>query len=195
MTWLIAAPLQLTSLGGKKIYSPKFHRVLGYLFVVCSTCIAMGLMEIIGTRRVYGQPHWLAMLINVSKVTYFVVTLILAVWRYSPARKPTLENRKQRELQHKIWIIRHVTMGYTVAFQRFLMFVVGPMLHAALTTINVPGIDEDRMLTSNEIQQWYNVTSIVAVALPFLLLEQFVMQHSFLETLGASTSARVLKQD
>lgn len=195
MTWLIVAPLQLASLGGTKLFSRKWHRWLGYVFAFCSSCIAMGLMEIIGSGRVYGQPHWLAMVINISKVSYFVMSLILAVWWYSPRRRSLSKSKMQLELQHKMWILRHVTMGYTVAFQRFLMFVVGPLLHAAVAMINLPQFDAERMLTSIEIQQWYNVTSVVAVVVPFLLMERYVIQGSFLETLGTRTNANVRKRD
>lgn len=183
MTWLILAPLQLASLGGQQLYSRAWHRRMGYVFVGSSSCIAMGLMEIIGKGRVYGEPRWLAMLINITKVIYFVASLVLAVGWYNNLK------------EHKKWILRHVTMGYTVAFQRVLMFVAGPALHATIRMISLPEIDTNRMLTSEEMQQWYNITSIVAVVVPFALLERYVLQGPFLDSLGSNKSPSQHKRD
>jgi hypothetical protein len=192
MTWLIVAPLQLASLGGIRLYNRTWHQRMGFLFTGCSSCIALGLMEIIYRRRVYGQPHWLAMVINIAKVTYFVTSLLLALgWSWPPLRKGT----KIYQQNHKVWILRHVTMGYTVAFQRFLMFVVGPILYAMLRMVQIPGNELNRMLTSIEMQQWYNVTSIVSVIIPFVLVEKFVIQHPFFLNLGITKSSYIRKRD
>jgi hypothetical protein len=91
--------------------------------------------------------------------------------------------------------LRHVTMGYTVAFQRFLMFVVGPSLHATFRIVQVPAMDWNRMLTSIEIQRWYNVTSIVAVIIPLVLMEKLVIQRPFLLKLGTANSYLDRKRD
>jgi hypothetical protein len=142
----------------------------------------------------HGQPHWLAMTINISMVAYFVASLMLALgWYPSPLPKGT----EIQQQHHKTWILLHVTTGYTVAFQRFLMFVVGPLLHATLQMVQVPGMDWNRMLTSIEIQRWYNVTSIVAVVIPLVLMERFVfvIQRPFFLTLGAAKSNHTRKTD
>jgi hypothetical protein len=191
-TWLIVAPLQLASLGGIRWYNRTWHRRIGTLFACCSTCIALGLIEIIGKQRVYGQPHWLAMLINISKLLYFVASLMLALgWYY---KTPLQVGREIHQQHHKAWILRHVTMGYAVAFQRFLMFVVGPLVHATLRMMQIPGMNLNRMLTSIEIQQWYNVTSILAMVIPMLLVEKCVIQRTFFIKLGTAKSSYSRKQ-
>jgi hypothetical protein len=197
-SWLVLAPLQLTSAGGRHVYSRQWHKRLGYCFVACSVCIAIGLMEIIVKRKVYGEPHWMAMTINILKWIYFVASLVLALWWPRRKKQYSAEQRIQR---HKVWIMRHVTMGYTVAFQRFLMFVVGPALHAMLwrrflaeeNNVNVDDTMDravPRMLTSLEMQQWYNVTSVVAMTIPPLLVEWVVIRRSWFDTLGSATALK-----
>ena len=110
--------------------------------------------------------------------------------------------------QHKVWMLRHVVMGYAVAFQRFLMFVVGPMLHALLwerfsandgiETNSTDAAAMPRMLTSLEMQQWYNVTSLVAMTIPPLLVEWGVIRRASFRGVGVaskSTSRSTLKRD
>ena len=201
-TWLVVAPLQLYSLGGKRLYSRQWHRRVGYVFVIASACIAIGLMEIIGKGKVYGKPFWLAMAINIFKWAYFVVSLYLALWW----PRQTQHSMKQRIQQHKVWMLRHVSMGYTVAFQRFLMFVVGPMLHGMLwerygLMDNSTDTPMPRMLTSLEMQQWYNVTSLAALSIPPILVEWGVIRQRSFGQLGiangtaSSTSIITSKQD
>lgn len=151
VTWLTIAPLQVsTSFRGS---FPRLHRMLGYMFFSISACICAGLIALISTGRVYGYPHWAALLLNVLKSAYFAMSPAKAL-RFAMERKLT---------KHRHWIARHLAMGYTVSLQRVMLFVLGPMLHANGFIWATPTIKEKQI--------WYNITSYASTILPLLLIE------------------------
>jgi len=157
-TWLCIAPLQISDAARGNF--PRVHRTLGYIFFVASMSLCLGLTMLVSTGRVFGHPHWMALLINAAKLGYFIVSLAMAL-RFA---------RKRDFQRHKQWIGRHLAMGYTVSLQRVMLFVLGPALHARGWLIaEVPTIKEK--------QEWYNFTSVVSTLLPLLLIEANLWSH------------------
>ncbi|CAM9626791.1 unnamed protein product [Ectocarpus fasciculatus] len=106
--WSVIAPLQL---------SPSFrakhrtaHRRLGRLFIFMSVSMALGVVPIVLSgasiiRRSVVVDGGLFALAG-----YFLVTGVLAV----------THARNRRFADHRVWILRHVAMGYSAHFQRLL---------------------------------------------------------------------------
>lgn len=151
LPWLIIAPLQVSS----KVRGsfPRLHRTLGYVFFTSSAALCTGLTLLVATGRVHGYPHWLSLLINICKLCYFATSLIMSL-RFARARKLRL---------HQRWITRHLAMGYTVSFQRILLFIVGPLLHANNLFVQEP--------TIRDMKIWYNATTLVSTVPPILVVE------------------------
>lgn len=175
-TWLMIAPFQLSS--GFRLKYPWLHRKLGYIFFISSSCIAIGLSILISTGRVLGYPHWLAMAMNIFKTSYFLISMYIAY------RAAVIQ---RNYVVHQKWIIRHVAMGYTVSLQRILLIIIGPMLHAnGWLPMEVANIEE---LTSKELQIWYNLTTIVALLIPLMIVETRLWWCSSSSSSSSSQSA------
>ena len=157
-TWLIIAPFQLSN--AFRLKYPWLHRRLGYAFFFASSCVAIGLLILISTGRVLGYPHWLAMAMNICKATYFLVSMYRAYIAAAVHHNYTV---------HQKWICRHLTMGYTVSFQRILLIIIGPMLHAQ-GSLPIEIENQDR-LTSKELQIWYNLTTLLGLLIPLVIVE------------------------
>jgi len=149
-SWLVIAPIQVSA-SMRRNY-PWLHHLLGYIFFVASSAIVLGLVLLMASGRVYGYPHWLAMTMDISKLGYLASSLLMAIW-----------HAQQRNLQHhQRWITRHLAMGYTVSFQRVVLLVVGPILHA-YGWVDLP--------TSHHKQIWYNFTTFVSTVPLVVIVE------------------------
>ncbi|CAM9427008.1 unnamed protein product, partial [Hapterophycus canaliculatus] len=106
--WSVIAPLQI---------SPSFrakhrtaHRRLGRFFIFMSTSIAFGIVPIalVGVNEPGHSVVKSAFVIAIS--AYFLVAGLLAV-RHA---------RNKKFADHRMWMLRHVAMGYSVHLQRLL---------------------------------------------------------------------------
>ncbi|CAM9951671.1 unnamed protein product [Ectocarpus sp. 12 AP-2014] len=117
--WSVIAPLQL---------SPSFrtkhrtaHRRLGRLFIFMSVSISVGLVPLVlsgapttpASRTTLGPSaliDWSDGRESLVLAGYFLVTGLLAVHHA----------RNKRFADHRVWMLRHVAMGYSVHMQRLL---------------------------------------------------------------------------
>lgn len=158
VSWLVLAPLQMTQ--SIRSQYPRLHRRCGYVFFLISSGISTGVMILISKGKVMGHPHWAAVVLNVIKVSYFVLSMIMAI-----------RHARRRELSlHQEWVLRHVAMGYSVSFQRVLLIVIGPVLHAA-------GIIRD--LDRTELQTYYNITTLLSLLVPLVVEYHISKRKSF----------------
>ncbi|CBJ26363.1 conserved unknown protein [Ectocarpus siliculosus] len=105
--WSVIAPLQL---------SPSFrakhrtaHRRLGRLFIFMSVSISLGLVPLV-LSGAPTTPNWSNGRESLVFAGYFLVTGLLAVHHA----------RNKRFADHRVWMLRHVAMGYSVHMQRLL---------------------------------------------------------------------------
>ena len=67
-------------------------------------------------------------------------------------------------------------MGYTVSFQRILIGIVGPFLHAkGWLPIE---ITNQEWIKPKEIQIWYNYTTLLALLIPLVIVEARLLSSS-----------------
>lgn len=149
LTWLLVAPIQLSSSLRKRF--PYLHRSLGYAFFLASACLSFGLLLIVISGRVYGYPWIVGFLLNVFKLSYFMLSLAKSLYF-----------AKRRNLQlHQKWVTRHLAMGYTLSVQRVLLLGFGPLLQVAGVL---------KVVSNNGVQIWYTITSVLSTA-PSLYVE------------------------
>ncbi|CAN0143557.1 unnamed protein product [Ascophyllum nodosum] len=118
--WSVIAPLQLS-----RTFRSKFrtaHRYLGRLFVTMSLSIGIGLIPILRMDEhlpVRPIPRTrIDAALTLLCAAYFIWTALLAI----------NHARNKRIAEHRVWMLRHVAMGYTVHLQRVLGHVTWWML-------------------------------------------------------------------
>ncbi|CAM9576177.1 unnamed protein product [Pylaiella littoralis] len=109
--WSVIAPLQL---------SPTFrakhriaHRRLGRLFILMSVSISLGLVPIVLSGATSLRKSVFVDGSTITLAAYFLVAGLLAV-RHA---------RNRRFSDHRLWMLRHVAMGYSVHMQRLLGYL------------------------------------------------------------------------
>eukprot|EP00752_Nemacystus_decipiens_P002559 g2400.t1 len=108
--WSVIAPLQLSPT--LRARHPAAHRRLGRLFMFMSASIAIGVFPLIVSgassfrRSAFVDGSMFAF------AAYFLGTGLLAVQCA----------RRKRFSDHRVWILRHVAMGYSVHLQRLVAF-------------------------------------------------------------------------
>ncbi|CAN0001710.1 unnamed protein product [Ectocarpus sp. 4 AP-2014] len=141
--WSVIAPLQL---------SPSFrakhrtaHRRLGRLFIFMSISISLGLVPLVlsgapttpASRTTLGPSALIDSRDGRGALLfagYFLVTGLLAVHHA----------RNKRFADHRVWILRHVAMGYSVHLQRLLGHLTWwmfPLLMPRFTDLTNDGME------------------------------------------------------
>ncbi|CAM9745554.1 unnamed protein product [Laminaria digitata] len=107
--WSAIAPVQLSPTFRSKHSTA--HRRMGRLFIAMSVSMSFGLVPIVmsGATKLDEVTVPLS-LVLVTLNAYFLVAGLLAVYHA----------RSKRMAEHRVWILRHVAMGYSVHLQRLM---------------------------------------------------------------------------
>lgn len=107
--WSVIAPIQLSPTFRSKHRTA--HRRMGRLFIALSVSMSFGLVAIVksGASKLDEiTVPWATLLLTLN--AYFLAAALLAVYHA----------RGKRMAKHRVWILRHVAMGYSVHLQRLL---------------------------------------------------------------------------
>ncbi|CAM9434924.1 unnamed protein product, partial [Scytosiphon promiscuus] len=99
--WSVIAPLQLSPTFRAKHRTA--HRRLGRLFILMSISISLGIVAIVRSGVSHLRKSAIVDAGLLVLAAYFLVTGLLA----------TVYARQRRYTDHRVWILRHVAMGYS----------------------------------------------------------------------------------
>jgi hypothetical protein len=102
VAWMIIMPLQFSRLRKRSLPT---HRVLGRVFLICAAITWIGMLGML-TMPFSDNGGELAP--NLLFGSLFLVSGVLAFWHI----------RHRRVVQHREWIIRHVSVGIGIALMR-----------------------------------------------------------------------------
>ncbi|CAN0444644.1 unnamed protein product [Ascophyllum nodosum] len=105
--WSLIAPLQLSERFRSK--NRTAHRYLGRFFVAMSMSIGIGLIPLVQMDK--DRPHVNGAMVLLS-AAYFLSTALLAI----------NHARNKRFSEHRVWMLRHVAIGYSVHLKRVLWY-------------------------------------------------------------------------
>ncbi|CAB1096874.1 unnamed protein product [Ectocarpus sp. CCAP 1310/34] len=132
--WSVIAPLQLNPSFRAKHRAA--HRRLGRLFIFMSVSISLGLVPLVlgvaPTTTATGDSRGGRGALLFAG--YFLVTGLLAVHHA----------RNKRFADHRVWMLRHVAMGYSVHMQRLLGHLtwwIFPLLMPGYTDLTNDGME------------------------------------------------------
>jgi hypothetical protein len=102
IVWMIIMPLQFSRLRKRSLPT---HRVLGRVFLICAAIAWIGMLGML--TMPFSDDGW-ELVPNLLFGTLFLVSGVLAFWHI----------RHKRVVQHREWIIRHVSVGMGIALMR-----------------------------------------------------------------------------
>jgi hypothetical protein len=124
--WAGVVPFQLYPTFRRN--NPKIHRRLGYMFLICSLLMSLGILIIL--KRGLSFEHFFADLppkhpsshpLMVALAIYFACTVLYSIQ----------QARNRKFANHQKWMIRHIASGMWVAVQRFLIGTVYSTIYSA----------------------------------------------------------------
>lgn len=102
IAWMIIMPLQFSRLRKRSLGT---HRLLGRVFLICAAIAWVGML---GMLTMPFSDDGFELVPNLLFGTLFLVSGVLAFWHI----------RHRRVVQHREWIIRHVSVGMGIALMR-----------------------------------------------------------------------------
>lgn len=102
IAWMIIMPLQFSRLRKRSLPT---HRALGRVFLICAAIAWIGMLGML--TMPFSDDSW-ELLPNLLFGGLFLVSGVLAFWHI----------RHKRVVQHREWIIRHVSVGMGIALMR-----------------------------------------------------------------------------
>eukprot|EP00904_Undaria_pinnatifida_P011405 jgi/Undpi1/7395/HiC_scaffold_22.g09868.m1 len=170
--WSVIAPMQLSPTFRSKHRTA--HRRMGRLFIAMSVSMSIGIVPIVirGANKLDEQtvPFQAVML---ALTAYFLVAALLAVYHA----------RGKRMAKHRVWILRHIAMGYSVHLQRLLgilTFGIYPYLIEGYTDHTLQGSH----LRSIVFASYFFVSVFISVASMEVWLRHTSSSGAVLQTEG-----------
>ena len=127
--WSAIVPFQLHPTFRKN--HPKTHKLLGYIFFLCSTLSSVGVSIILGKGLLFENffPD-----LPPVRLSNEPVVIGLSMWfSYTAARAWHAVLCRRDIEQHRTWIIRHVASGIWIALLRLFLLTVDQVLFPAPT--------------------------------------------------------------
>eukprot|EP00903_Cladosiphon_okamuranus_P010592 g10016.t1 len=150
--WSVIAPLQLSPTFRAR--HPTAHRRLGRLFMFMSASIAFGLAPLIlsGATK---EVRKLAVLdaSPLAIMVYFLAAGLLAVHHA----------RNKRFAEHRVWMLRHVAMGYSVHMQRLFGYLTWWALPLFLPSTYTELSQEGSQLRADVFSSYFIAGAFVTV--------------------------------
>eukprot|EP00752_Nemacystus_decipiens_P002558 g2399.t1 len=150
--WSVIAPLQLSTTFRARHRTA--HRRLGRLFIFMSASIAVGLVPLVlsgATKEVRESTVFEGAPIAI--MVYFLAGGLLAV-RHA---------RNKRFAEHRVWMLRHVAMGYSVHMQRLLGYLTWWALPWVMPSAYTDLTAEGANLRSDVFTSYFVVGVLVTV--------------------------------
>ena len=106
--------------------NPKIHRFLGYLFATSVILMSIGVGIILQRGLLFERffPDLPPQPISTEPPLIF-----LTIWFLFTGVYAVSQAMQKRVLQHRRWILRHVSSGIWIAIQRFLLTTLYPILY------------------------------------------------------------------
>ncbi|KAI9143673.1 hypothetical protein BKA69DRAFT_89068 [Paraphysoderma sedebokerense] len=96
----------------------KWHRVFGYVWMICSLSIGLSALGIVYVDVAFGFP-----LAHHTVFTLKLLTIVLTSWFLYTLIKAYTSIKSHRIREHQTWILRHVFAGMSVGLDRWLVGV------------------------------------------------------------------------
>ncbi|CAM9434853.1 unnamed protein product [Scytosiphon promiscuus] len=145
--WSVIAPLQLSPTFRAKHRTA--HRRLGRLFILMSISMSFGIVAIVRSGASFVRKSAIVDAGLLLFAAYFLVTGLLA----------TVRARQRRYADHRVWVLRHVAMGYSAHVQRLLAVLSWwalPLVVPGYTDLTTEGA-----LLRSDIFMLYFLTGVV----------------------------------